>query len=78
MIDLDCVSLNLPCPETVFTFEEPFEGPELEALPFPGEVSRLGLFAILHCSLECVVTSNLRTGKRRPSMHRRSPCRYLP
>jgi hypothetical protein len=43
MIDADCISLNLPCPETAFTFDDPFEGATLETLPFPGEVSRLGL-----------------------------------
>ncbi|KAK6381594.1 hypothetical protein LTS17_004653 [Exophiala oligosperma] len=43
MIGLDCVSLNLPCPETIFTFEESFDAPTLDTLSFPCEVSRLGL-----------------------------------
>lgn len=43
MLDIDCVRLNLPSPENLFTFDEPFEGPKLQTLTFQTEVSRLGL-----------------------------------
>ncbi len=43
MIDSECVRLNLPCPEHVFTFEEPFEGLNLVTLTFPFEASRFGM-----------------------------------
>lgn len=43
MLDSDCVRLNLPGPEILFTFDEPFEGPKMQTLTFQTEVSRLGL-----------------------------------
>lgn len=43
MIDINCVRLNLPCPEALFTFDEPFEAPKIRTLIFQYEVSRLGL-----------------------------------
>ncbi|KAK5047747.1 hypothetical protein LTR84_006412 [Exophiala bonariae] len=42
-LDIDCVRLNLPAPENLFTFDEPFEGPKIQTLTFQTEVSRLGL-----------------------------------
>lgn len=43
MIDSVFGRLNLPCPENPFTFDEPFEAPKIDTLPFPCDVSRLGL-----------------------------------
>ncbi|KAK5682084.1 hypothetical protein LTS10_005209 [Elasticomyces elasticus] len=43
MIDLDCVAINLPCPENSFAFEQPFDGHKLGALPFPCDSARLGM-----------------------------------
>ncbi|KAK3636201.1 hypothetical protein LTR56_014364 [Elasticomyces elasticus] len=43
MIDLDCVAINLPCPENSFAFEQPFGGHKLGALPFPCDSAGLGM-----------------------------------
>ncbi|KAK4950599.1 hypothetical protein LTR10_010592 [Elasticomyces elasticus] len=43
MIDLDCVAINLPCPENSFAFEQPFDGHKLGALPFPCDSAGLGM-----------------------------------
>ncbi|KAK5725228.1 hypothetical protein LTR17_013097 [Elasticomyces elasticus] len=43
MIDLDCVVIDLPCPENSFTFEQPFNGHKLSTLPFPCGSAKLGI-----------------------------------
>lgn len=52
MVDSDCVRLNLPCPENLFTFDEPFEGPKMQTLTFQSEVSRLGLAPFFIAALD--------------------------
>lgn len=72
MIGLDCVSLNLPCPETTFTFEEAFDAPTLDTLSFPCEVSRLGLlpYFIAIVNLWSQATYVQVKGGRRYNKHR--------
>lgn len=44
MIDLQTVRINLPCPESSFTFEEPYDGTSLKTFdPATTEVSRTGI-----------------------------------
>lgn len=71
MLDTDCVRLNLPCPENLFIFEESFEGPNLETLTFPCEVSRLGLvpYFIAVLNLWSQATYTQVKGGRRLSRH---------
>lgn len=73
-VDFDCVYLNLPCPENVFTFEEPFDGPKLDTLPLSFEVSRFGLLpyfiAALHLWAQVVYIQE--KGGRRHTNHRPS------
>ncbi|KPI43059.1 uncharacterized protein AB675_1851 [Cyphellophora attinorum] len=51
-IDVDCVSINLPCPENVFTLDEPFKTPTLTTLPYPCEATRFGLSPYFITALE--------------------------
>lgn len=52
MIDLECISINLPCPENAFAFEEPFDGPRLNTLPFPCAGTSLGVAPYFIAALE--------------------------
>jgi hypothetical protein len=51
-IDVDCVSINLPCPENMFTLDETFRGPTLTTLPYPCEATKFGLSPYFIAALE--------------------------
>jgi hypothetical protein len=68
MIDLDCVTIHLPCPESLFVLEEPFEGRQLDTLPYPCDIARFGLLPYFISVVDVWSQANyvLAKGGRRP------------